>query len=133
MPPLVADSHRTDPKPVKWDYANVTERKGLYNAYSKLLALRNANPELFSQSAFKSWNVTQTYWSQGRSISLQAADGKRLVVVGNFTDSTISISAPFGETGTWYDYFGGSTISVTSSAQAVSVPAHEFKIYTSFK
>ena len=129
----VADSHRTDPKPVKWDYANVTERKGLYNAYSKLLALRNANPELFSQSAFKSWNVTQTYWSQGRSISLQAADGKRLVVVGNFTDSTISISAPFGETGTWYDYFGGSTISVTSSAQAVSVPAHEFKIYTSFK
>jgi 1,4-alpha-glucan branching enzyme len=129
----VAETHRTDPKPVKWDYFNVADRKGLYNTYCKLLALRNANPELFSQSSFKSWNVTQAYWSQGRSISLQAADGKRLVVVGNFTAGTASVSAPFGQMGTWYDYIDGGTLQVTSSTQTVSVPAHEFKIYISFQ
>lgn len=129
----VADTHRTDPKPVKWDYYNVTERKGLYNTYSKLLALRNANPELFSQSAFKGWNVTQTYWSQGRTISLEASDGKRLVVAGNFTTNTISVAIPFGANGTWYDYINGGTLTVTSSTQTVTIPAHEFRIYTTFK
>jgi hypothetical protein len=128
-----SNDYRTNPKPVKWDYYNVTERKGLYNTYSKLLALRNNNPELFSQSAFGGWNVTQSYWSQGRSITLHASDGKRLVVVGNFTDSAVSVSASFGETGTWNDYMNGGTLSVSSSTQSISVPAHEFKIYTNFK
>jgi len=126
-------SYRTDPKPVKWDYYNVTQRKTLYNTYSKLLSLRHANPELFNQSAFKSWNVTQTYWSQGRTIILEAADGKKIIILGNFTNSEIQISAAFGSTGTWYDYMDGSSLNVTSSTQNVSVPANQFKLYTNFK
>ncbi len=127
-------SYRTDPKPMKWDYYNVSERKGLYNTYSKLLALRNANEDLFSASAFKSWNVSENYWSQGRSISLMTSDGsKGLVVVGNFTENAINVTASFGKTGTWYDYMNGGSISVSSSTYTVTVPAHEFRIYTSFK
>ena len=48
----VSDTYRTDPKPVHWDYFNVSQRKELYDTYSKLLALRNAYPTLFNQSSF---------------------------------------------------------------------------------
>lgn len=129
----VAESYRTDPKPARWDYYDVAQRKGLYTTYSKLMALRNANPELFNQTAFKGWSVTESYWSQGRTISLEAADGKRLVVVGNFTESAVSLSVPFGKTGTWYDYMSGTSLSVSAATQSVSIPAHEFKIYTTFQ
>lgn len=128
----VSDTYRTDPKPVHWDYYNVSQRKELYDTYSKLLALRNAYPTLFNQSSFAAWNVTQSFWSQGRSIYIKSSDGKRLVVVGNFTGNDISVSADFGETGTWYDYLSTSTLKVTQSTQSVSVPAHEFRIYTNF-
>lgn len=128
-----SDNYRTNPKPVRWDYYNVAERKGLYDTYSKLLSLRNSNPELFNQSAFQSWNVTESYWSQGRTISLQATNGKRLIVAGNFTANAISTTVNFGQTGTWYDYFNNTSISVTSSTQSVTLPAHEFRIYTSFQ
>jgi 1,4-alpha-glucan branching enzyme len=128
----VANDYRTSAKPVKWDYYDVTERKALYNTYSKLLALRNNNSELFSQSAFKSWNVTEAYWSQGRTIYLEATDGKRLVVVGNFTNNNINVTVSFGKTGTWYDYMTGNDYSVTSDSQSVSVPANDFKVFTNF-
>jgi 1,4-alpha-glucan branching enzyme len=129
----VTDNYRTDPKPARWDYYEVSQRKGLHDAYSKILALRNSNPELFSQSSFNSWNVTQSFWSQGRTISLKAADGKRLIVIGNFTDKDITMSVNFGATGTWHDYMGGSTLSVSTSTMSVALPAHEYRIYTNFK
>jgi 1,4-alpha-glucan branching enzyme len=125
-------SYRTDPKPVKWDYLDVADRKTLHDTYAKLLSLRNANPDLFSQSAFKGWDVTQSYWSQGRTITLQSGS-KRLLVLGNFTNGAISISANFGSTGTWHDYMAGTSLSVTSATQSVSVPANGFKIFTNFE
>lgn len=127
-----SDEYKTDPKPVKWDYYAVPERLALYNTYSKLMALRNQYKELFSQDAFKAWKVTQAYWAEGRTITLETVNGKRLVVVGNFTNVAITVPVDFQKTGTWYDYMNGGTLSVTSPSQSVSVPAHEFRLYTNF-
>lgn len=127
-----SDEYKTNPKPVKWDYYAVPERLALYNTYSKLMTLRNQHRGLFSQNAFKDWKVTEAYWAQGRTITLESVDGNRLVVVGNFTNLTINILTDFQETGTWYDYMNGETLNVISATQSVSVPAHEFRLYTNF-
>lgn len=129
------EGNRTDPKPVKWDYFDNAYRKGLYQTYSKLLALRKTHPELFGQSAMRTtWNVTEADWAEGRTLTLSAVDGKGLVVVGNFTDKSVECAATFPSTGTWYNYMEKEvTLPVTATMQKIAVPAHEFRIYTTFK
>lgn len=127
------DDNRTDPKPVKWDYYDNISRKGLYQTYSKLLSLRTVAPTLFEGTVTRNWKVSPTDWSNGRTLTLKSLDGKGLVVVGNFTDKAIDCTATFPSTGTWYNYMNESvTLSVTTSQQIISIPPHEFRLYTNF-
>ncbi|MCS2585504.1 hypothetical protein NXY00_24875 [Bacteroides sp. BFG-551] len=122
----------TDAKPVKWDYLDSQERKGLHDTYSTLLKLRNENPELFSNNAFKDWKVSVSDWDQGRYLRLESST-KKLVVVGNFKNEQINTSVYFGNTGDWYE-LNGETLNVTNKdAQPVTIPANSFKLYTSFQ
>lgn len=123
--------YRTARKPVRWDYYDQAERKGLYDAYCKLMALRNAHPELFGQGAFKEWRVSGSDWDAGRYLKLESTT-KKLIVVGNFTAADVKVSANFGSTGTWYG-LDGDELQVTSATQQVAVPSHEYKLYTNFK
>lgn len=125
--------NRTDPKPVKWDYYDNISRKGLCQTYSKLLSLRTVAPTLFEGTVTRNWKVSPTDWSNGRTLTLKSLDGKGLVVVGNFTDKAIDCIATFPSTGTWYNYVDGSEVlSVTTSQQTISIPPHEFRLYTTF-
>ena len=123
--------YKTDPKPVKWEYKDAPSRKALYDIYAKLMKLRNANPDLFGKDAFKDWRVGLNDWNAGRYLKLESG-AKKLIVVGNFTDSDTSVSADFGSTSTWYELRGG-TLEVTSATQSVNVPKHEFRLYTNFQ
>ena len=117
---------------MKWDYFTEQYRKGLYDTYSTLLKLRNENPELFSNDAFKAWNVSVSDWDKGRYLRLESTT-KKLVVVGNFKNEQINTNVYFGNTGDWYE-LNGETLNVTNSdAQSVTIPANSFKLYTSFQ
>ena len=121
----------TDAKPVKWDYLTDQYRKGLYDTYSTLLKLRNDNPDLFSDNAFKDWKVSVSDWDKGRYLRLESTT-KKLVVVGNFKNEQINTGVYFGNTGDWYE-LNGETLNVTnSSEQPVVIPANSFKLYTNF-
>lgn len=126
-----SDDYKTDPKPVKWDYLDDLNRKGLYDTYCDLLKLRNDNPELFNKNAFKEWRVGVNDWNNGRYLKLEAGS-KKVIVAGNFTDGAIEVSANFGSTGTWYE-LRGDQLNVSSSTQNISVPANEFRLYTNFQ
>lgn len=126
------DQYKTDPKPVRWDYKDDANRKVLYEVYCKLMKLRNENKDLFSKEAFKDWKVGVSDWDGGRYLRLETTTQK-LVVVGNFTDSPKDISTYFGSTGKWYELRGEETLDVSSDNQSVTVPAHEFKLYTNFQ
>jgi len=60
----------------------------------------------------------------------------RMVVVGNFnveggTQYTGAVQvAPFGDTGTWYEYFSQTTLNVSSTSQQITLQPGEIKIYT---
>ena len=129
-------AYRTDPKPIRWNYFENTTRKGLYDTYSKLMDLRTSYPELFTPDVAFSWKVSgNTNWNKGRFITITTED-KAIVIAGNFTAVAGDYSVVFPKTGVWYDFMDeNSTLNIASStvAQSISVPAHEFRLYTSFK
>ena len=122
------ESYKTDPKPTHWEYLDNTERKELHDVYAKLLAMRNTHPELFDCTGNFTWKVGVSNWSNGRSLYAESITGKKLVVVGNFTDKSTDVAFP-AATGTWTNFLTGKEESV---ADKVSVPAHSCYIYTNF-
>ena len=130
----IDENGRTGKKPIKWEYYDVSQRKKVYDTYADLIELRSDYPQLFSSTAVMNWEVTTAFWNNGRYLTITAADGKKLVVVANFTNSEITKSTSFPATGTWYNYQNGNeTIDVSSASENISVPANNFRIFTSFK
>lgn len=130
----VNEANRTAKKPIKWDYFDVSQRKQLYNTYSRLIDLRMSHPELFNATADLDWKVTPSFWDNGRFLTLSSfGNSKQVVVVGNFTNSVINAPTAFPKNGTWYNYFNVSeTLNVTSATMNVNVPANSFKMFTNF-
>ncbi len=120
--------NRTGRKPIRWDYLDAPERKALYDAYSKLLALRMENPDLFEQSSIKDWSVSNNFWDKGRFLKLESADGKKLVLMGNFTFTNILSVDKLTSSDVWYDFETGEPI----EGQAVAVEANDFRLFTNF-
>ena len=83
--------NNTDPKPVYWDYLDVPARKGLYDNYCELIGLRNANPDLFAQSATFAIACGESDWANGRTI-YASTRSKELICVVNpgLSQATIS-------------------------------------------
>lgn len=132
---LYAEAYRTDPKPLRWDYLEDSDRKKLYDTYSSLLDLRASYPELFTATASFSWKVSQSAWDSGRTLSLTSADGtKSLLIVGNYTFADKNISASFPKTGEWYEPLNENmSLTVATQNQSLNIPAHGFRLFTSFK
>lgn len=116
---------RTGKKPLHWEYQ--TQNKVLVDTYTKLIALRNDYPSLFTANAELTWKVGVSDWANGRTLTLKSIDGKEVRVVGNFTTKAFSYTTPAG---IWYDYLGdGSQI---KAQENITIPAHEFRLYTNF-
>ncbi|WP_291529792.1 alpha-amylase family glycosyl hydrolase [Bacteroides sp. UBA939] len=127
-------AYRTDPKPIRWDYFENADRKKLYDTYAALLDLRHSYPELFASNASFSWKATNADWDNGRTLTATTADGtKSLVIVGNFTLSDKSFSVTFPKVGNWYEVLkNNELLSITSTGQTLTIPAHEFRLLTNF-
>lgn len=123
---------RTGRKPVRWEDLDDTHRKGLHDAYQKLIALRMDVPELFSSISTFEWNVKESDWNNGRTISLRANNGKGLVVLANFTNASVNSTVMFPSTGTWYNYIDRTERIVNSSQQNIAVPANSYLVYVNF-
>ena len=68
----IDENGRTGKKPVKWDYQGITSRNQLNKTYSSLINLRMEHEELFNSTATLNWEVTPTFWEQGRFITLSS-------------------------------------------------------------
>lgn len=131
----IEENGRTGKKPIKWEYLDVSERKQLHDTYAKLIDFRFKHSELFTPTASLTWQVTATFWNNGRFLTLSSfGNSKQVVVVGNFTNASINATTTFPETGTWYNYINSTeTLNVTKTTMNISVPANSFKMFTSFK
>lgn len=115
---------RTGRKPVKWDYLDDTVRyNNVYKIYRAMLGLRKAYP------VFAGGDISMSVGGAIKRINLSDANMK-VVVLGNFDVASGSISNNFPETGTWYEFFTGQTLNVTSTGQSVTLQPGEYRLYT---
>lgn len=121
---LSSDPIRVGEKPIRWDYYNDPERIKLYNAWSALLNLRHSSPAFTAPT-------TAEYQLSGsiKTITLQHSDSD-VVIVGNFGVETAAPMVSFPSTGTWYNYFGGTSQTISGTEQQVSLGPGVFEIFT---
>ncbi|MFA5650701.1 MAG: alpha-amylase family glycosyl hydrolase, partial [Proteiniphilum sp.] len=139
----IDENGRTGKKPIRWDYLDAPQRKGLHDTYAKLIALRFDHPELFNATADLDWKSPpeddpvqawhEYFWGGGRFITLSSfGASKQVVMIGNFTNKPISASTHFPKTGLWYNYMSSGSQYIYSETMNIPVPANSFLIYTTF-
>jgi glycosidase len=114
------------PKPIRWDYYNIATRKNLFDNFSALAGLKKSEP------AFSSDNFSIYESGETKRLNIRHSD-MDVVVLGNFDLFPRSIDPNFTRTGTWYEFFSGTSISITSSNQntPISLIQGEYRLFTS--
>jgi len=120
-------NRKTDPKPIRWDYATEARRKRVYDVYAGLNRLRQ-HP--WYNGVFQSATIDRSLGGAFKWIKLTTTnDTSDLVVVGNFDVNPQTGSVTFPVAGTWYDYFANTTISTSASPQSFTLQPGEYRVY----
>lgn len=123
--PLVAPQvGRTAPKPIRWEYRANAQRYNLYRTWAALIKLKTdyaafSNPSSYTQSmggAIKSYRMTHPDFD--------------VSVIGNFGVTAADAGITFTRTGTWFDYFSGSSRTVNNTTESIRLEPGEFRIFT---
>jgi len=118
-----AGSCRTDPKPVRWDYLQNSNRKKLHDVYKAMLQLRSNYPGL---------DTGKVVYDLARAFKYLQASGNGLsaLAMGNFDVAPASGTVTFPSQGTWYNYFKGDSVTATGASQSFTLAPGEYRVYT---
>ncbi|ALJ00970.1 DUF4961 domain-containing protein [Rufibacter tibetensis] len=114
---------RTGNKPILWNYYQDPERRKLYNVYAALIKMK------INQPAFESGNYTLNLGNNIKTIHIQDPD-INVAVLGNFGVTPGTVDPKFQNTGTWYDFVTGESLTVTNVNQAITLQPGEYRLYT---
>lgn len=127
----IEENGRTGKKPLHWEYLDNKNRKALHDTYSRLIKLRNDNPELFTGTSQFSWEADANNWEHGRFITLSSTT-KHMLVIGNFSKTNGEYTVTFPVIGKWYNSLTGEEVEVKDKTQKMEIPAHSYRILTTF-
>ncbi len=91
----VDGGNNTDPKIVRWNLLDDANRKGLYDNYSELIALRNNNTDLFAESASFENSCGPANWANGRTMVSRAGSKELITVINPNIDKEITVNVSF--------------------------------------
>lgn len=115
---------RTAPKPPRWDYWNDPERQRVYRVVAAMNNLQKSD-------AFRSGTFTSDLSGLGKRMWI-AHSSMNVVIVGNMDVNGMAIMPGFQNTGTWYDYFEGTSFQVSDAAgHTINLAPGEYKVFTS--
>jgi hypothetical protein len=124
--PSGTENDRLTAKPPRWDYMNNYHRQYLYHVNAALIDLKK------NYDVFRTADFTLDLYNASKTIILKHST-MDVVVMGNF-NVVIDISAPaWPSTGTWYEFFTQTELSVTSLTQKVNLQPGEYRLYSSVK
>jgi len=124
--PSGTSDSRLDPKPIRWDYYQQWRRRYLFNVCTSLIDLKKNHP------AFESTDFTLNVSGPLKGISIRSAE-MDVTIAGNFDVKAGTIIPGFHQTGIWYDYFSGDSITVVSINDPLTLQAGEYHLFTSKK
>ncbi|MDE5585887.1 MAG: hypothetical protein K2I92_06035, partial [Muribaculaceae bacterium] len=87
--------NNTDPKIVCWSLLDNPYRAGLVNCYAELAAIRNGNPQLFTEDASFSSAVKASNWANGRTLTSTAGADAVYTFVNPNPDKAITFTTTF--------------------------------------
>ena len=87
--------NNVDPKIVNWNLLNEPNHYGLYQNYCELIAIRNQNPELFTEEASFSSACAVSNWANGRTLISKAGDKELFTVVNPNIFGAITVNVNF--------------------------------------
>jgi 1,4-alpha-glucan branching enzyme len=110
-------------KPIRWDYYSDHARIKLYKVFSSLIKLKK------NYDAFRSSDFTLAVSGPTKRISINHSSMK-INIIGNFDVVTQNVNPNFQNTGTWYEYFSHTGLSVNNINDPIQLLPGEFKLYT---
>lgn len=113
-------------KPVKWEYYDDVNRYKLYQVYAAMNHLKT------NYAAFKTTDFNMSVGSFEKRINLND-DEMNVTVLGNFDVYAQDIDPNFQQTGKWYEYFSGDSISVSDIHASISLSPGAYRLYTDKK
>ena len=114
---------RLGDKPILWNYTTDVNRKHLYSVYSKMIKMKIKNP------VFASTSFVYALTGPVKTISLKDASAN-VEIVANFDVASQSTVVNFPSTGTWYDNFSGTSISVTNQNYNMTLAPGEYHVFS---
>jgi 1,4-alpha-glucan branching enzyme len=115
---------RLDMKPIRWDYKNQPDRSALFQVVASLNYLKQNYEEFSAPTNF-------TYSLSGAQKNYHLTFGtNHVVAIGNFALDEKTVNVTFQVAGTWYDYFGKSTIEVTGSNMDITLKPGECRLFS---
>jgi 1,4-alpha-glucan branching enzyme len=122
---------RIGKKPLVWGngslkYYDNPLRQNIYKTYKALLNLRNIIGPHNLATATKNHQPT----GETRRLVYNTPDVD-VVVVGNFGLVSNAVSPQFTQTGKWFDYITGDSMTITNTSENITLKPGEWHIYTS--
>ncbi len=117
---------RTWPKPIRWDYVYYHPRHRIYQLMRFMADLREQYP-VFSTNDY-SYALT----APQKRINLNDPN-MDVTILGNFGMVQANVQPAFQQTGKWYEYFSGDSITVTNVSALLSLAPGEYRIYTTVR
>ncbi|MDB4124829.1 alpha-amylase family glycosyl hydrolase, partial [Schleiferiaceae bacterium] len=113
-------------KPILWNYYNDQHRQKIYFYMASMMDMRK------KYDVFNTSNFTYALNGASKRINLNSSS-MNATVVGNFDVVQKDVYPNFQQTGIWYDYFSGDSITVTNVSAPISFAPGEWHIYTDVK
>jgi glycosidase len=123
QPYSINESCKLVRKEPRWQYMQDTKRKRLYDVNAALIKLRNTQPALFNSTNFNYNLVGAAKYFNIIEANLSA------FIIANFDVIPAVPSVTFSNSGTWYDYLTGETITATGVAQTLVLQPGEYHVY----
>ena len=117
---------RVSEKPIKWDYYSDPDRFKLFQFYKILNYLRK------TQDVFSTDNYTFSLNNTLKSIQLNGSS-MSVNIIGNFGLTLAGIDPAFPNTGKWYEYFSGDSVTVTNPDAQINLNPGEYRMYSTVK
>lgn len=126
----IEENGRTGRKPVRWEYLEDADRRSLYDFYATLLDYRKRYPELFGSKATFEWKADRASSTTGRRL-LVGNEDRKLLVLANFSQQTVSLTPDFPIAGKWEEPFENrfSEISEEQRTQPLSLAANAYRFF----
>jgi 1,4-alpha-glucan branching enzyme len=121
----ISNNCRLSDKPIRWDFYNNANRKGLFDAYAKFLKLRT-NPSYVNDFISNKYTLNTT--GLFKTVQLNG-DSIKLVLIGNFDVSPQTSSVSFPSDGIWYSVFTNKYVGVLNGTTSVTLQPGEYLVY----